>query len=225
MATAKFVAALRCTAAAPLARSFSVTARATRGSRSSSLFSQRLAASAMVSQSKRRMLHSMTIVRADNAEEESPLPLPDDGAASAPLSPKVEKIVDDISGLTLLEVSSLVDALKDRLNIPDSAPMMMGSMPMMAGGVPGAAGAAGGDAAAEEPAEEKTDFDIKLEGFDAKGKIKIIKEVRALTGLGLKEAKEKVEGAPTVIKASVAKAEAEEIRDKLQELGATIALE
>ena len=135
MATAKFVAALRCTAAAPLARSFSVTARATRGSRSSSLFSQRLAASAMVSQSKRRMLHSMTIVRADNAEEESPLPLPDDGAASAPLSPKVEKIVDDISGLTLLEVSSLVDALKDRLNIPDSAPMMMGSMPMMAGGV------------------------------------------------------------------------------------------
>ncbi|KAK7242175.1 large subunit ribosomal protein L7/L12 [Aureococcus anophagefferens] len=85
---------------------------------------------------------------------------------------------------------------------------------------------AGGDAAAPaEAVEEKEYFDIKLTGFDAEAKIKVIKEVRALTGLGLKEAKEAVEGAPSVLKKEVKKDEAEEILKKLAELGATAELE
>ena len=165
-----------------------------------------------------RSLHSMTIVRAEE-EESEPLPLPETGSPDLP--PNVEKLVDEISGLTLLEVSMLADALKEKLNIPDAQPMMMGGgMPAAAGGMPGAAAAA-----AEEPAEEKTEFDVKLAGFDAKDKIKIIKEVRAMTGLGLKEAKAKVEEAPTVIKAAVSKAEAEEIQGKLKDLGASVELE
>ena len=93
----------------------------------------------------------------------------------------------------------------------------------------GAAPAAGGApaAAAEEaaPAAEKTHFTIKLEKFDAGSKIKLIKEVRAYTGLGLKEAKELVEGAPTEIKADVPKEEAESLKEKLEGVGGTIALE
>ena len=85
-------------------------------------------------------------------------------------------------------------------------------------------GSTGGSTAAEA-VEEKEYFDIKLTGFDAKAKIKVIKEVRALTGLGLKEAKEVVEGAPSVIKKEVKKEEAEEIMKKIIELGGTVELE
>jgi len=88
-------------------------------------------------------------------------------------------------------------------------------------------GGAGGAAPAEEaaPVVEKTSFDVMLKGFDAKSKIKVIKEVRAITQLGLKEAKALVEGAPTAVMKGVKKEEAEEIMNKLKEIGAEVELE
>ena len=83
-------------------------------------------------------------------------------------------------------------------------------------------GAAGGAAAAEEVAEEKTIFDLKLVGFDAKAKIKVIKEVRSIAGLGLKEAKELVEGAPKVIQKDLKQDKAEELKEKLEAVGAQV---
>ena len=99
-------------------------------------------------------------------------------------SPKIVGIVDEIASLNLLEVADLVELLKDKLNISD-AQLAPAAMAMPVGAAPGG----GGGAAAEEeaPAAEKTEFDVKLTGFDAKGKIKVIKEVRAITNLGLKE--------------------------------------
>ena len=86
--------------------------------------------------------------------------------------------------------------------------------------------ASGGAApAADEPKEEKTAFDVKLASFDAKSKIKVIKEVRAITGLGLKEAKELVEGAPSTVKKDVKKEEADELVEKLKAVGAVVELE
>ena len=110
--------------------------------------------------------------------------------------------------------------LKIRLNLPDVAPqMMMGG----GGGGGGAAPAAGGEAAA--PAEEKTDFDVKLTGFDDKAKIKVIKEVRALTGLGLKEAKAAVEAVPNTIGKGMKKEDAEAWVEKIKAVGGHVELE
>ena len=107
------------------------------------------------------------------------------------------------------------DALKEKLGISDVG-MGMG-MPMMAG--PGA-----GAPAAEEAVVEQTEFEIVLEGFDATSKIKVIKEVRAVAGLGLKEAKELVEGAPKSIKSGISKEEAEELKTKLEAIGAKVTM-
>ena len=133
------------------------------------------------------------------------------------LDATVARVVDEITQLNLLQVSQLVAELKDRLGLPDVAPMAMGAMPAASGAV------AGGDAA--PPAEEKTIFDVKLTGFDDKAKIKVIKEVRALTGLGLKEAKAAVEASPNVIGTGMAKEEAEAWMAKLKEVGGTVELE
>lgn len=130
-------------------------------------------------------------------------------------SPKVQSIVDEIAGLDLLEVSELVDLLSERLNIPD-----------VAFGVAG--GASGDDGEEEEAAEEKaeqTEFAVKLKAFDAKSKIKLIKEVRSIGGFGLKEAKEIVESVPVVLKKDLSKEEAEAMQEKLKELGAETELE
>jgi large subunit ribosomal protein L7/L12 len=141
--------------------------------------------------------------------------------ADKPTSPKVAELVDQIASLSLLEAAELTDALKARLGITSAMLAPVG------GGGGGGGGGAAPAAAAEEaaPAAEKTHFTIKLEKFDAATKIKLIKEVRAFTGLGLKEAKELVESAPTEIKAEVAKAEAEEVKAKLEGVGGTIVLE
>ena len=114
----------------------------------------------------------------------------------------------------MLEVKQLTDALKDRLGIDDSALAPMAMAPMAAA-----------PAAAAEPEPEKTSFDLKLTAFDAGKKIAVIKEVRAMTGLGLKEAKTLVESAPKVFKTAIPKAEAEEIQRKLKDLGGTVELE
>ncbi|GBG30399.1 39S ribosomal protein L12, mitochondrial [Hondaea fermentalgiana] len=142
-------------------------------------------------------------------------------AAEAPkeVSPAVAKIVDDIVALNLLEVSELVEQLNTRLNLPD---MPAGGMMMPMGAMPATGGAASADAAEEAaPVEEiKPIVNIQLDSFDASGKIKIIKEVKNLAGLGLKEAKAAVEGAPGVIMSDIKREEAEEIIKTLEGLGA-----
>ena len=121
-----------------------------------------------------------------------------------------EELLETIGNMTVLELSEFVDAFKDKFNVTAvAAPVAM----------PGAA-VAGADAGA---AEEKDEFDVVLEGVGDK-KIQVIKVVRELTGLGLKEAKELVDGAPGTLKEAAAKAEAEEMKAKLEEVGATVAL-
>jgi len=147
-------------------------------------------------------------------------------AFSAPdASPKVEQLCDDVCQLNVLELNQFLELFKEKAGLSDADLQGGGGGGggmMMA---PAAAAPAGDAAPAAEAVEEKEYFDIKLTGFDAKAKIKVIKEVRALTGLGLKEAKEVVEGAPSVIKKEVKKEEAEEIMKKIIELGGTVELE
>jgi large subunit ribosomal protein L7/L12 len=124
-----------------------------------------------------------------------------------------QRIYEELSKLTVLEVSELVKKLEDEWGVSAAAAPMampMGMMPMGAG--------AGAEAAVEE---EKTEFDVILASF-GDNKINVIKEVRAITQLGLKEAKDLVEGAPKPIKEAVPKAQAEEIKKKLEAAGATI---
>ena len=141
-------------------------------------------------------------------------------------NPKVEALVDEILGLSLLEVSPLSDLLKDKLGLPDEpAGFPLGMVPGLA--APGGAPAAGG-AGAEAPAEEKTTFDVKLKGFEGATKLKVIKEIRALMELGLKESKELVEGSEkeaAVLKSGLSKEEAEAIKEKLAAVGAKIEIE
>ena len=121
-----------------------------------------------------------------------------------------QQVIDYIKGISVLELSQLVKALESELGVSAAAAMPM-AMPGMAGG--------GGAAAA--PVEEKTEFNVTLTetGGD---KIKVIKVVREITNLGLKEAKELVEGAPKPVKEGINKAEAEEVKKKLSEVGATV---
>ena len=118
----------------------------------------------------------------------------------------LEKIVDQLSELSVLEAADLAKLLEDKWGVSAAAPVAV------------AAAAAGGDAGA---VEEQTEFDVVLASIGDK-KINVIKEVRALTGLGLKEAKDLVEAAPKAVKEAVSKDEAEEIKGKLEEAGATV---
>lgn len=146
-------------------------------------------------------------------------------------SEKVKKLVAEIIKLNVLECQQMLKLMQKRLGIPDAqlfggGMMMGGGMVggggMAAGGVP-AAGAPAPEAAAA-PVKEKTIFDIKIGAVDPKAKIKIIKEVKAMTGLGLKESKELVEKAPVVIKEGVKKEEVEALQKKLEEAGAAVEL-
>ena len=123
----------------------------------------------------------------------------------------VQKIAEDISGLTLLEARDLVKTLEEKLGVKAAAPMAVAAMPM--GGA-----AAAGQAA---PVEEKTEFDVILTGFGDK-KIQVIKVVRELTGLGLKEAKDLVEGVPKPVKEGVSKEESANFKKKLEDAGGTV---
>jgi len=122
----------------------------------------------------------------------------------------VDQIVDTIGGLSALDLSKLVKALEDKFGVSAAAPMMA---------MAPAAGAAGGAAAAA--VEEQTEFDAVLTAVGDK-KIQVIKVVRELTGLGLKEAKDLVDGAPKPVKEKVSKQEAETVKAKLTEVGATV---
>jgi large subunit ribosomal protein L7/L12 len=121
----------------------------------------------------------------------------------------LQKIADELSSLTVMEAAELSKMLEEQWGVSAAAPVAVA-----------AAGGAGGDAAA---AEEKEDFDVILASFGEK-KINVIKEVRAITGLGLKEAKELVEAAPKAVKEGAKKDEAEAIKKKLEEAGATVEL-
>jgi large subunit ribosomal protein L7/L12 len=123
----------------------------------------------------------------------------------------IQKIAEEISSLTLLEARDLVKALEDKLGIKAAAPMALAAIPT-AGAVAGAEAA---------PAEEKVEFDVILTGFGDK-KIQVIKVVRELTGLGLKEAKDLVEGVPKPVKEGVSKDEAAGMKKKLEEAGGTV---
>ena len=127
----------------------------------------------------------------------------------------LEKIAEDLSSLTVLEAAELSKMLEEKWGVQASAG---GGMMMMPGAMPVAA-AESDDAAAEE----QTEFDVILTSFGEK-KINVIKEVRAITGLGLKEAKDLVEGAPKPVKEGTSKNEAEEIKKKLEEVGASVEL-
>ena len=118
-----------------------------------------------------------------------------------------EEIISAIENMTVRELSDLVKALEERLGVSAAAPV--------------AVAAVAGTAAPAEAAEEKTEFDVILKAFGA-NKIGVIKEVRAITGLGLKEAKDLVEGAPKPIKEAVAKDEAEKIKKQLEAAGAEV---
>ncbi|UVK36859.1 50S ribosomal protein L7/L12 [Mesorhizobium sp. AR10] len=119
------------------------------------------------------------------------------------------KIVDDLSKLTVLEAAELSKLLEEKWGVSAAAPV--------------AVAAAGGGAAAAAPAEEKTEFDVVLTEAGAQ-KINVIKEVRAITGLGLKEAKDLVEAAPKPVKEAVSKADAEKFKAQLEAAGAKVEL-
>ena len=123
----------------------------------------------------------------------------------------IAKIVDELSKLTVLEAAELAKALEEAWGVSAAAAVAV------------AAPAAGGGAGGEAAAEEKTEFDVILTGDGGK-KIQVIKEVRAITGLGLTEAKTLVESAPKAVKEGVNKAEAEEIKKKIEEAGGTVEL-
>jgi large subunit ribosomal protein L7/L12 len=121
----------------------------------------------------------------------------------------VDQIFEAIKGLSLLEANDLAKKLEEEFDVQAMAPMAVAAMPGAGGGA--------------EAAEEKTEFDVVLEEIGAE-KIKVIKEVRAITQLGLKEAKDLVEGAPKAVKEGVEKKEAEEIKSKLEAVGAKVAI-
>ena len=119
-----------------------------------------------------------------------------------------EDVVKYIEGMTVLELSELVKELEAKFGVSAAAPVAVAAV-------------AGGAAPAAAAAEEKTEFDVVLTSFGAE-KIQVIKEIRAITGLGLKEAKDLVEGVPKPVKEGIAKAEADEIKKKLEAVGATV---
>ncbi len=131
-------------------------------------------------------------------------------------SEKVSSIIESIESLNVLELVELKKSMEEKWGVTAAAPMMMG------GAMPMAGAAAGGDgAAAAAPVEEQTEFDVILTAAGA-NKIQVIKAVRELTSLGLKEAKDLVEGAPKSVKEGVSKEEAEAAKAKLVEAGASV---
>ncbi|XP_022137691.1 uncharacterized protein LOC111009067 [Momordica charantia] len=140
----------------------------------------------------------------------------------SPPTDRVFRLVDEISGLTLVEVAELSTILRKKLGMTD--------MPVVGVMKPGAAGLGGmamkaSTAAKEEKKPEKTVYELKLESYEASAKIKIIKEVRSFTDLGLKEAKDLVEKTPSVLKKGLSKEEGEQLIEKMKALGAKVILE
>lgn len=124
------------------------------------------------------------------------------------MSEKVEKLIEEIKELTVLELSEVVKALEEEFGVSAAAPAAVAAAPVAGGAAPAAA-------------EEKTEFDVII-AEAGQEKVKVIKAVKDITGLGLKDAKAVVDGAPKAVKEGVSKDEAEEIKAKLEEVGATV---
>ena len=122
------------------------------------------------------------------------------------MSEKITKLIEDVKALTVLELSELVKALEEEFGVSAAAPVAVAAAPAVAGAA---------------PAEEKTEFDVVLKAA-GDNKIKVVKAVKDITGLGLKEAKEMVDGAPKTVKEKISKDAAEEIKKKLEEVGAQV---
>ena len=125
-------------------------------------------------------------------------------------TPKKDEILEAIANMTVLEVSELVKAMEEEFGVSAAVPVAVAAPPA----------AAGGEAAAE--AEEQTEFTVVLKSFEDGKKIPVIKEVRALTGLGLKEAKELVEAGDKAVKEDISKEESQKIKERLESAGATV---
>ena len=125
------------------------------------------------------------------------------------MSDKVQALIEEVKGLTVLELSEVVKALEEEFGVSAAAPMAVAAAPVAGTAAPAA--------------EEKTEFDVVLKDAGAE-KVKVIKVVKDLTGLGLKDAKAVVDGAPKTIKEGVAKEAADEMKAKLEEVGATVEL-
>lgn len=128
--------------------------------------------------------------------------------AKVEVSKEMDKFISYVENLTVLELSKMVKALEDRLGVTAAVPMAVAAAPV---------------AAVDSAAEEQTEFDVILASF-GENKIAVIKEVRSMTGLGLKDAKDLVESAPKPIKEGITKDEAKEIKEKLEAAGATVEL-
>lgn len=151
-----------------------------------------------------------------------PLPPFVDENGKVPVDPELNDLADRICKLSSFEVAEVLKFMEARLEVRgiDISDNVIG----FAGSGHGAGTAADGATTVEE-VQEKVAFDIKLNGFDAKAKIKVIKEVRAITGLGLKEAKTLVEGVPNTVKTNMKKEEAEEMKERLEAVGASVDIE
>lgn len=147
----------------------------------------------------------------DGEAEIVPLPPLDDGSGNVIAPPHLHELADEIVAMSMLEVKELVDRVSEHFGIEESEEEDFAD--------------GEGSAPEEEVVAEKTAFDLKLTGFDAKSKIKVIKEVRAMTGLGLKEAKELVEGVPKTLKKEIKMEECEELKAKLEAVGATVEID
>ncbi|HZG38901.1 MAG TPA: 50S ribosomal protein L7/L12 [Nodosilinea sp.] len=134
------------------------------------------------------------------------------------MSAKTDEILEQLKSLSLLEASELVKQIEEAFGV-DASASAGGGMMMMAPGMMG-----GGAAAAAEPEEEKTEFDVVLEEVPADKKIAVLKVVRSLTGLGLKEAKELVEAAPKAVKEAVTKDDAEDAKKQIEEAGGKVSV-
>lgn len=142
------------------------------------------------------------------SDEKQAVDLPAEALAKAGVPAKFKSLIEEIEKMSVLDLAELVKILEDKFGVSAAAPMMaMAAMP--------GAGAV--------PVEEKTEFNIELSAAGS-NKIAVIKVVKEITGLGLKEAKDLVDGAPKMVKEGVKKAEAEEMQKKLQEAGATVSL-
>lgn len=181
-----------------------------------------------------RALHTTPPAAADSAADaedgavNAPEVAPDHTSEEDPLqfaTPRVKQLAEEIAQLNIIELVDLTEILRRMFKVSEF--VYQAGQP----GLPAAPGAAAApaaeeaEAAAPAAAAEKTSFDIKVESYDAAGKIKVIKEVRGITGLGLKESKELVEGLPGVVKKGVPKEEAEKFKAQLEAAGAKVVLE
>ncbi|MDR1127178.1 MAG: 50S ribosomal protein L7/L12 [Treponema sp.] len=123
----------------------------------------------------------------------------------------IDEILETISSMTVLEVSELVKKMEEKFGVSAAAPVSVATV--------------AGTAASAEPVEEKTEFNVLLKAFEADKKIAVIKDVRAVTGLGLKEAKDLVEGVPKLLKEGISKEDAEKIKKSVTEAGGTVEIQ